>query len=90
MAGSRYPFAPPVGLMYVLWDSDEAFEHWLGTAPDPAGDASTARTCARVVAECRERGYLVEGLTEVGPAVAYADGRRRRLRSTRRGARPGR
>lgn len=32
-AGARYPFAPPVGLMYVIWDSDEAFERWLARTP---------------------------------------------------------
>jgi DNA-binding IclR family transcriptional regulator len=63
--GQRYPFAPPVGLMYVLWDSDEVFEAWLArpaTLPVLLDDAHLRR----VVAECRERGYLVEGLTESG------------------------
>jgi DNA-binding IclR family transcriptional regulator len=65
MAGSRYPFAPPVGLMYVLWDTDEAFEHWLRMRPTLPVALDPAHLRA-VVAECRERGYLVEGLTEVG------------------------
>jgi DNA-binding IclR family transcriptional regulator len=65
MTGSRYPFAPPVGLMYLLWDTDEAFERWLHTRPTlpVVLDDAHLRT---VIAECRERGYLVEGLTEVG------------------------
>jgi DNA-binding IclR family transcriptional regulator len=65
MSGSRYPFAPPVGLMYVLWDTDPAFERWLRMRPTlpVALDHAHLRT---VVAECRARGYLVEGLTEVG------------------------
>jgi DNA-binding IclR family transcriptional regulator len=65
MAGSRYPFAPPVGLMYVLWDTDAAFERWLRIRPTlpVALNRAHLRT---VVVECRERGYLVEGLTEVG------------------------
>jgi DNA-binding IclR family transcriptional regulator len=65
MAGSRYPFAPPVGLMYVLWDPEDAFERWLRLRPTlpVALDQAHLRT---VVAECRARGYLVEGLTEVG------------------------
>jgi DNA-binding IclR family transcriptional regulator len=65
MAGSRYPFAPPVGLMYLLWDSEAAFQRWLRTRPTlpVALDRGHLRT---VVAECRDRGYLVEGLTEVG------------------------
>jgi DNA-binding IclR family transcriptional regulator len=63
--GQRYPFAPPVGLMYVLWDGDDAFEHWLArpaTLPVTL-DRDHLKT---VVAECRDRGYLVEGLTETG------------------------
>lgn len=65
MAGSRYPFAPPVGLMYVLWDTDTAFERWLRMRPTLPIALDHAHLRA-VVAECRERGYLVEGLTEVG------------------------
>lgn len=65
MAGSRYPFAPPVGLMYVLWDSDRAFERWLTTRPTLPVVLDHPHLRA-VVAECRARGYLVEGLTDVG------------------------
>lgn len=65
MAGRRYPFAPPVGLMYVLWDSDRAFERWLTTRPTLPVVLDRPHLRA-VVAECRSRGYLVEGLTEVG------------------------
>lgn len=65
MAGSRYPFAPPVGLMYVLWDTDEAFEQWLGTAPTLPVTLDRAHL-RQIVTECRQRGYVVEGLTEVG------------------------
>jgi DNA-binding IclR family transcriptional regulator len=62
---ARYPFAPPVGLMYVLWDSDRAVERWLGIRP--ALPVTLDREhLRRVVSECRGRGYLVEGLTEVG------------------------
>ncbi|HKC27865.1 MAG TPA: helix-turn-helix domain-containing protein [Jatrophihabitans sp.] len=65
MAGTRYPFAPPIGLMYVLWDTDETFERWLQTPPTLPVALDHAHLRA-VVTECRERGYLVEGLTEVG------------------------
>jgi len=65
MAGSRYPFAPPVGLMYVLWDSDAAVERWLRIRPTLPMTLDHAHL-RKVVAECRARGYLVEGLTEVG------------------------
>ena len=30
--GQSYPFAPPVGLMFVLWD-DEALREWLAKEP---------------------------------------------------------
>ena len=65
LAGARYPFAPPVGLMYVLWDDDAAIDRWLARRPTlpVAPDQDHLR---RIVAECRDRGYLVEGLTEVG------------------------
>jgi DNA-binding IclR family transcriptional regulator len=65
LSGSRYPFAPPVGLMYVLWDGDAAVERWLARRPTlpVALDRAHLR---RIAAECRHRGYLVEGLTEVG------------------------
>jgi DNA-binding IclR family transcriptional regulator len=63
--GQRYPFAPPVGLMYVLWSSDGEFERWLAKPPTLPVTLDTAHLRA-VVAECRARGYLVEGMTETG------------------------
>ena len=63
--GQRYPFAPPVGLMYVLWDSDETFERWLATPPTLPVHLDHEHLRA-VVAECRRRGYLVEGMTDTG------------------------
>lgn len=63
--GQRYPFAPPVGLMYVLWGPDSAFERWLARPPTLPTTLDRAQLRA-VVAECRNRGYLVEGLTETG------------------------
>jgi hypothetical protein len=65
LTGARYPFAPPVGLMYVLWDTDAAFESWLArpaTLPMSRNDAHLRA----IRAECRDRGYLVEALTDVG------------------------
>ncbi|WP_158890488.1 IclR family transcriptional regulator [Amycolatopsis anabasis] len=63
--GQRYPFAPPVGLMYVLWGPDTALERWLDRPPTLPVRLDRARL-RRVVAECRERGYLVESLTPAG------------------------
>ncbi|WP_305094594.1 IclR family transcriptional regulator [Prescottella sp. R16] len=64
-AGQSYPFAPPVGLMYVLWGSDDDLEAWLRR--DPALPVVLDRDLlARVVEDCRRVGYLVERLTPVG------------------------
>lgn len=63
--GEMYPFAPPVGLMYVLWDGDEALESWLRREPTLPVRLDRERLAA-VVDECRRTGYLVETLTSVG------------------------
>ncbi|MBB3601668.1 DNA-binding IclR family transcriptional regulator [Mycolicibacterium sp. BK556] len=62
--GQSYPFAPPVGLMFVLWD-DEALRSWLGRAPTIPLRTETQRL-DRVIAECRTAGFLVERLTPGG------------------------
>lgn len=62
--GQSYPFAPPVGLMFVLWD-DEALRAWLAKAPTiPLRTESTR--LQRVIENCRDDGYLVERLTPGG------------------------
>ncbi|MGI5218239.1 helix-turn-helix domain-containing protein [Nocardia sp. CA-290969] len=63
--GATYRFAPPVGLMYVLWDTDAAFDAWLSTPPTVPLHQDETRL-RRLVAECRERGYLVESMTGAG------------------------
>jgi DNA-binding IclR family transcriptional regulator len=63
--GQTYPFAPPVGLMYVLWDGDRALEDWLSRPPTLPSRTDRAHL-RRVVDECRERGYLVESLSPAG------------------------
>ena len=62
--GQSYPFAPPVGLMFVLWD-DDALRDWLSRAPTIPLRTDTQRL-DRVIAECRTSGYLVERLTPGG------------------------
>jgi DNA-binding IclR family transcriptional regulator len=63
--GERYPFAPPSGLMYVLWGPDDAFDRWLAKEPmlPVRMDREHLRT---VVEQCRASGYLVESLTPAG------------------------
>ncbi|TLG15676.1 ArsR family transcriptional regulator [Nocardia cyriacigeorgica] len=63
--GASYHFAPPVGLMYVLWDTDAAFDAWLAMPATVPLQQDEARL-RRIVAECRERGYLVESMTAAG------------------------
>ena len=62
--GQSYPFAPPVGLMFVLWD-DEALRSWLAKEPTIPLRTDTERL-ELVIAECRASGYLVERLTPTG------------------------
>jgi DNA-binding IclR family transcriptional regulator len=62
--GQSYPFAPPVGLMFVLWD-DEAERNWLAKEPTIPLRTNTDRL-NRVIAECRADGYLVERQTPGG------------------------
>ncbi|AFM19298.1 transcriptional regulator [Mycolicibacterium chubuense NBB4] len=62
--GQSYPFAPPVGLMFVLWD-DGAAREWLAREPTIPLRTDTERL-DRVIAECRADGYLVERLTPSG------------------------
>lgn len=63
-AGQSYPFAPPVGLMFVLWD-DDALGTWLSREPTIPLRTDTHRL-DRVIAECRTTGYLVERQTPGG------------------------
>ena len=62
--GQSYPFAPPVGLMFVLWDA-AALRDWLAKEPTIPVRTDTERL-HRVIAECRADGYLVERLTPGG------------------------
>ncbi|WKG02797.1 IclR family transcriptional regulator [Mycolicibacterium sp. HK-90] len=62
--GQSYPFAPPVGLMFVLWD-DDALRAWLAKAPTVPLRTESARL-QRVIENCRTDGYLVERLTPGG------------------------
>ncbi|MGK2853639.1 MAG: IclR family transcriptional regulator [Microbacteriaceae bacterium] len=62
--GQSYPFAPPVGLMFVLWD-ERAVRDWLHKEPTIPLRTDTERL-ERVITECRASGYLVERLTPGG------------------------
>lgn len=62
--GQSYPFAPPVGLMFVLWD-EQAVRDWLAKEPTIPLRTDNERL-ERVIAACRGSGYLVERLTPGG------------------------
>jgi DNA-binding IclR family transcriptional regulator len=62
--GQSYPFAPPVGLMFVLWD-DSALQDWLARTPTIPLRTDSHRL-GRVISECRAAGHLVELLTPGG------------------------
>lgn len=62
--GQNYPFAPPVGLMFVLWD-DDAVTAWLAKQPTIPLRTDGERL-NRVIAACRADGYLVERQTPAG------------------------
>ena len=62
--GQSYPVAPPVGLMFVLWD-DDAERTWLEMQPTLPLRMDMERL-SRVTALCRADGYLVERLTPGG------------------------
>ncbi|KJF19473.1 ArsR family transcriptional regulator [Rhodococcus sp. AD45-ID] len=63
--GQVYPFAPPVGLMYVLWGSDHDLESWLAREPSLPVRLDRDRLLT-VVRDCRDAGYLVESLDPIG------------------------
>ncbi|MDP9092675.1 MAG: helix-turn-helix domain-containing protein, partial [Actinomycetota bacterium] len=63
--GQRYPFAPPMGLMHVAWRDDIAFAQWLKLPRSVPGPLDVEHLRA-IVADSRERGFLVEGLTPAG------------------------
>ncbi len=73
LAGQSYPFAPPVGLMFVLWD-DDALRDWLAKEPTIPLRTDSERM-QRVIAECRRTGYLVERLTPEWASAVRLDGR---------------
>ena len=73
-SGQSYPFAPPVGLMFVLWD-DEALGDWLAKEPTIPLRTDSERHAARHRRVPERPGYLVERLTPSRPSAVRLDGR---------------
>ncbi len=63
--GQAYPFAPPVGLMYVIWGQRRR-PRGVAAARSRTAGGPRRELLGRVVDDCREVGYLVERLTPVG------------------------
>jgi DNA-binding IclR family transcriptional regulator len=60
-AGLRMPLVAPFGRDYVAWASDQAIKAWLAGIGEPS--AKLRRRLAAVLAQVRERGYVVERLS---------------------------
>ncbi|WP_280417731.1 helix-turn-helix domain-containing protein [Nocardia carnea] len=60
--GEVYPYAPPVGLMFTLWQPDGELERWLQQEPALISEPDLERV-REVAADCRNTGYLIERLT---------------------------
>jgi DNA-binding IclR family transcriptional regulator len=55
--GQRMPLAPPVGLQFLAWASDEVIAAWIGRGA--TDDEATVSEWRRSLARVRDRGYLV-------------------------------
>jgi DNA-binding IclR family transcriptional regulator len=63
--GQRYPYAPPSGVVFAVWQPDQAIDHWLAGYPPVPIDRDRL---GQLAASCRRLGYLVERLSEVSVA----------------------
>lgn len=62
VVGQRYPYAPPSGVVFAVWQSDQAIEQWLTSYPQVPVDRNRVDALAR---SCRKLGYIVERLSDV-------------------------
>jgi DNA-binding IclR family transcriptional regulator len=60
--GQRYPYAPPSGVVFAVWQSNQAIEHWLAAYPPVPIDHQRLQALAD---SSRATGFLVERLTDV-------------------------
>ncbi|NEW39873.1 MarR family transcriptional regulator [Nocardia cyriacigeorgica] len=58
--GQTYPYAPPVGLMYLLWEPDSELDRWMEREPVLPVELDRDQLL-EAAADCRASGYLVEG-----------------------------
>jgi DNA-binding IclR family transcriptional regulator len=70
--GQRYPYAPPSGVVFAVWQSDKAIDRWLSAYPPVSIDLKRLRVLA---ASSRRLGYLVERLTDISvPSYTFLAG----------------
>jgi hypothetical protein len=60
--GQRYPYAPPAGVVFSVWQPDWAIERWLASYPPVPIDHQRLQQLA---CSSRRLGFLVERLSEV-------------------------
>lgn len=63
----RIPYAPPFGVAYAAWDTEDAQREWVQRAA--ADDTALARRLHDVLDETRKRGYDIDRMT---PTIAQA------------------
>jgi DNA-binding IclR family transcriptional regulator len=61
--GSRYPFAPPLGIMNIAWEPDRTIEEWMGRSAWPLPEGDVVRLW-EAVHDVRRHGVLIERLTD--------------------------
>jgi DNA-binding IclR family transcriptional regulator len=66
LPGDRIPYAPPFGVAFAAWDTDEGQRAWIARA---GTGAERAQRLQHVLARTRERGFDVDWTT---PALAQA------------------
>jgi hypothetical protein len=67
--GVRFPYWGLGGFLHTIWDSDEVAESWFESCP-VAISAKRVTRGWKIIASCRERGYLVRTLSETDLAVS--------------------
>jgi len=60
--GQTFPFAPPVGILYLFWQPDSDLERWLAGESVLPADLDRDRLWD-LVRNARTRGFVIEGMT---------------------------
>ncbi|EGD55660.1 IclR family transcriptional regulator [Gordonia neofelifaecis] len=60
--GQTFPYAPPVGILYLMWQSDAELDRWLTRKSVLPAEVDRDRL-VEVLAVARSRGYVVERLS---------------------------